>query len=105
MKKIYIVGKVTGLPIESVLKKFATAQMEIENLNFKAVNPIAVVNDWQCNWHTAMKLCIKALTDCDAIVALDDSKYSEGAQLELTIAKRLDILIFYGIEDLKKFKI
>ena len=105
MKKIYIAGKVTGLPIESVLKKFATAQMEIEELNFKAVNPIAVVNDWQCEWHTAMKLCIKALMDCDAIVALDDWKDSEGANLELGLAKRLGIIIFYGIDDLKKFKI
>ena len=105
MKKIYIAGKVSGLSIESVLKKFANAQAEIEDLNFKAINPIAVVNDWECDWHTAMKLCIKALMDCDAIVVLDDYKTSDGAKIELELSKRLGITIFYGIEDLKKHKI
>lgn len=105
MKKIYIAGKVSGLSIESVLKKFATAQAEIEDLNFIAVNPIAVVNNWQCDWETAMRLCIKALMDCDAVVVLDDYKASEGARLELELCKRLGIIIFYEINDLKKYKI
>ncbi len=105
MKNIYIAGKVSGLPIERVIKKFANAQSEIEDLEFKAINPIAVVNDWQCDWHTAMKLCIKALMDCDAIVVLDDYQTSDGAKIELELCKRLGITIFYGVDDLAKYRI
>ena len=105
MKSIYIAGKVSGLPIERVLKKFASAQSEIEDLGFKAINPIVVVNDWQCEWHTAMKKCIKALMDCDAVVVLDDYKTSDGAKIELELSKRMGILIFYGVDDLTKYKI
>ncbi|GEM55263.1 hypothetical protein B0A58_07330 [Flavobacterium branchiophilum NBRC 15030 = ATCC 35035] len=105
MKKIYIAGKVSGLSIESVLKKFANAQEEIEDLGFKAINPISVVNDWACDWHTAMKLCIKALMDCDAIVVLNDYTTSDGAKIELELSKRLGITIFYGVEELAKYTI
>ncbi|OXA83692.1 hypothetical protein B0A56_00805 [Flavobacterium columnare NBRC 100251 = ATCC 23463] len=105
MKKIYIAGKVSGLSIESVLKKFDNAQAEIEDLGFKAINPITVVNDWQCDWHTAMKKCIKALMDCDAVVVLEDYKTSNGAKIELELCKRLGITIFYGVDDLAKYKI
>lgn len=102
--KIYIAGKVTGEPIHKCTMKFGTAQLNIKNLGLEAVNPLAVVNDWQCDWHTAMKKCIKALMDCDAIVVLEDYNNSDGATLELELAKRLGIIIFYGIEELKKYK-
>jgi hypothetical protein len=52
-----------------------------------------------------MKLCIKALMDCDAIVVLDDYKTSEGAKIELDLAKKLGIIIFYGVADLKKYQL
>ena len=92
--KIYIAGKVTGLPQQEVIIKFVEAQANVTALGLEAVNPLEVVGDWNTPWEDAMKLCIKALMDCDAIVALDDYKDSEGANVELVLAKRLGILIF-----------
>lgn len=102
-KKIYIAGKVTGLSTESVLKKFAIAQSEIEDLNFTAINPITVVNDWQCEWHTAMKRCIKALMDCDGIYILPCSNESEGAMLERNLANTLKIKQFSDLKSLQHY--
>jgi hypothetical protein len=93
-KKIYIAGKVTGLPINQVLRKFAEAQSEIEDLGFKAINPIAVVNDSSCDWNVAMKLCIKELIDCDGLVILPCWILSEGAKIERQLAEDLNIPIF-----------
>jgi nucleoside 2-deoxyribosyltransferase len=67
MKKIYIAGKVTGLPIEEVSDKFKTAQQALEEKGFTAVNPLMVVNDPQAKWNQAMKKCIGELVSCDAV--------------------------------------
>ena len=104
-QKVYIAGKVSGEPIAQCTMKFGTAQKQIEALGLQAVNPLEVVGDWNASWETAMKMCLKALMDCHAVVVLDDWRDSEGANLELVLAKRLGILIFYGIDDLRKYKI
>lgn len=105
MKKIYIAGKVTGLPQDEVVEKFAAMQKELEKLGFEAVNPIEVVKDWNTPWNKAMRVCIKALMDCDAIVLLPDWFSSNGAKIEWDISKQLKIPDFrgtnYGLEDLK----
>lgn len=94
MKRIYIAGKVTGLPLHEVTMKFGEAQKTIELLGFEAINPLALINDWKCDWSVAMKKCIKALLDCDAIVILPDWEQSKGAKIERQLAEDLDIQIF-----------
>ncbi|WP_291122748.1 DUF4406 domain-containing protein [Flavobacterium sp. UBA6046] len=85
-KKIYIAGKVTGLPQQEVIDKFAKAKQEIEEMGFEVVNPIEVVNDFDTPWNEAMKMCIMALLDCNAMVLLPCWIDSKGAQLEKDIA-------------------
>lgn len=105
MKKIYIAGKVTGLPQDEVVEKFAAMQKKIENLGFEAVNPIEIVKDFNTPWNQAMRLCIAALTLCDAIVLLPDWMCSNGAKIEWDISKQLKIPNFrgtdFGLEDLR----
>lgn len=105
MKKIYIAGKVTGLPKEEVVEKFAAMQKKIESLGFEAVNPIEIVKDFNTPWNQAMRLCIAALTLCDAIVLLPDWMNSNGAKIEWDISKQLKIPDFSGSEfGLEKLK-
>ena len=108
MKKIYIAGKVTGLPQEEVIEKFAQAQKNIEALGLEAVNPLEVVGDWQMPWNKAMRMCIAKLTECDAIALIPDWISSKGAKIEYDIAKQLGIpdfrATFYGMQDLKDHK-
>lgn len=85
-KKIYIAGKVTGLPQQEVVDKFAKAQKDIEEMGFEVVNPIQVVNDFNTPWNEAMKMCINALLECNCMVLLPCWKDSKGATLEKDIA-------------------
>lgn len=99
--KIYIAGKVTGEPVAECTMKFGSMQKQLEALGYKGVNPLEVVGTWQATWHQAMKSCIKALVDCDAVLALDDYDKSQGAKIELDIAEDLGIPVFFSIADLQ----
>lgn len=90
-KKIYIAGKVTGLPQQHVIDKFKLAAILLEELGYQPVNPIEVVNDFNTPWDVAMKKCIKALVDCDAVYLLPCWKHSEGAKIEKGMAESLKI--------------
>ena len=90
-KKIYIAGKVTGEPIAECTMKFGVAQKTIEALGFTAVNPLEVVNDFKATWENAMKKCIKALMDCDAVYMLPDCANSPGAKLETRLASEFNM--------------
>ena len=81
MRKVYIAGKVTGLPQQEVVDKFAKAQKDIEGMGFEVVNPIEVVSDFNAPWNEAMKMCVNALFECNAIVFLPCWTDSKGAQL------------------------
>lgn len=94
-KKIYIAGKVTGLPIAECTMNFGLAQVAIEKLGHEAVNPLTVVNDWKCPWPLAMRKCIAALMTCDLVLMLDNSTDSPGARLEFDLAIKLDIPVVY----------
>jgi hypothetical protein len=98
IKKIYIAGKVTGLPPQEVKEKFATAQGIIEKLGFEAVNPIEVVNNPNENWHIAMEKCLVALAQCDAIYMLPCFKDSPGADIEHKKAYALGLDVYYSFE-------
>lgn len=103
-KKIYIAGKVTGLPARETYLKFKKAELSIAASGFSAVNPIEVVNDENARWDVAMKVCIKALLDCDAVLILPDWMRSKGAKLEVEICDQLKIPTFNNLEDLKQWK-
>lgn len=100
--KIYITGKVTGEPIAECTMKFGAAQKQLEALGHEAINPLAVVNDWQATWHDAMKLCIKTLMDADAVYILPCHEFSKGATLELQLAGFLNIPKYHNLKSIPK---
>lgn len=96
MKKIYIAGKVTGENQAECIAKFKKAQCQIEDSGHEAVNPLEVVGDWNATWRDAMKKCLTALIDCDAILILDDWHSSKGAKIEFRLAMDLGMTIMSG---------
>jgi hypothetical protein len=84
--------------------KFGGMQKQLEKMGYEAVNPLEVVGTWQVTWQQAMKLCIKALVGCDAVLALDDYTQSRGAKIELDIAEEMGMPIFFSIEELTAHK-
>ena len=98
MKKIYISGKISGLPIESVVDKFARNAEFLMVKGFEPVNPIDV-SPYHVSktWEDYMRDDISALMKCDAIYMLNDWGQSRGARIEYVIAKELGLeIIFEG---------
>lgn len=88
-KKIYIAGKVSGESMAECTMKFSAVQKQLEAMGFEVVNPLETVGRWDISWEDAMKLCIIALMDCDAMVLLPDWNQSTGATIERQLAEDL----------------
>lgn len=97
-KKIYIAGKVTGLPYAQVWEKFDNVQKRLMNDGHIPHNPVAMVKACkleQHSWEDIMKECLKILVDCDEVHMLPCWKESRGATLERDLALRLNIPVIY----------
>ena len=94
MKKIYISGKITGMEEEAALL-FEQAEQELRAMGFEPVNPMKLNHDHDKSWESYMKVCIKALCECDIIYMLKNFNDSPGAWWEREIARRLNIKVIY----------
>lgn len=95
---VYIAGRVSGLPEESVKAKFKAAENLLRASNFNPVSPLSYVN-FKTSKREAMKKLIPIMLDCNGILLLDDWQYSEGAQIEAMTARYAELQIIYE-EDL-----
>lgn len=87
--KIYISGKITGLPLQETRQKFADAQALLEDIGFEAVNPIEKGLPADATWEQHMVKDFELLLSCDAIYMMDNWIDSKGAQIEYDAANRL----------------
>jgi hypothetical protein len=88
--KVYIIGKVTGLNYQECCDQFEEAHQQLEEMGHEVVNPIRIVPEGT-PWIEAMKICLKALVDCDAYYQLPNSLSSRGALCEIFVACELKI--------------
>lgn len=84
-RKVYIIGKVTGLPRLDALTKFAKAKDLIKRMGDIAISPMDFV-PVDTSWNAAMKICIPLLLGCDFIYCIDDARTTVGGHIEKTIA-------------------
>lgn len=85
--KIYISGKISGLPFSQVQAKFRSAQEHLESLGYTVVNPLDNGLSEQHTWAEHMLEDIKMLFECDAVYLLSDWADSRGAIIEKYIAE------------------
>lgn len=94
--RVYISGKITGLPMESVTEKFKWHSCFLEAKGYKPVNPIEVSPfKEEKTWHDYMADDIAELLKCDAIYMLKDWGQSKGARLEYLIARDLGLVVLF----------
>jgi hypothetical protein len=100
--KIYIAGKVTGVPLAECRKKFDDMHTTLEARGFEVINPMVVVANPETSWPEAMEMCLNALDTCEAIYMLPCSVDSPGAQMELDYAlKKETMTIYHELENVE----
>lgn len=93
--RIYISGKITGLPKQEAREKFANAQALLEEIGLEAVNPMEKGVFNELSWEQHMVKDIELLFSCDAIFMMGNWIDSKGAQIEYDIANRLEMEIYF----------
>lgn len=99
-KKIYISGKMTGLPKEVFQAKFAEAERKLTDKGWKVFNP---ANDaWQSWFERQGKTYAEMLwhdmhqvMECAAIYMLDNFLESKGAKAEMAFAIAIGKEVIY----------
>lgn len=99
-KKIYISGKVSGLPYEEVKAKFAYAQRILEGVGYKVYNPMEFVAP-NTEYDEAMRICFRYVTYSDEIYMLKGHTDSQGATKELLLAQWVGMGVKFQPEALK----
>lgn len=92
--KLYVSGPMTGY-IDHNFPAFNAAAEKVRSLGYEAVNPVDINTDTNTPWVTCLRNDLKALCDCEGIVMLPGWHNSTGAHLELNVAHRLQLPIFF----------
>ena len=96
--KVYLSGKIAGLPVEVYERNFAQAALKACELfpgqRLQFVNPAALPANHR-SWADYLIRDLMLLKDCDAIVMLPDWTDSKGATVEHDFAIGCGLMIKY----------
>jgi len=84
--KIYIAGRVSGLPRVDAERNFERGERALQANGMNFVNPLKLVGE-DISPMEAMKILIPAMLDSDGILMLNDWQWSEGARIEQMLAQ------------------
>lgn len=87
--KIYISGKISGLPYDEVQERFNSAEDLLNEIGFDVVNPLKNGLEQERSWNEHLCKDIEMLLPCDAIYMMDNWVDSTGASIEYDIAMRM----------------
>jgi len=97
--KIYLSGKITGLPDLVPELLFEEAEYDVramyKHTQVIIVNPIKIKHKPKSTWEDFMAKDIEALLYCDEIFMLTNWRKSKGAKIEHFIAKQMNKPIHY----------
>lgn len=78
MKKIYISGPISGLPLETVYNNFTNAEVQLLEQDYEPVNPLNNGLPTTATSEEHMRADLRLLLDCDAIYARRMKKVKRG---------------------------
>lgn len=82
---VFISGPVTGLPRESVIRKFEHGERLLMLNTYNFINPLKHVPE-KATQTEAMRILLPKLLKCDAILLLNGYEFSEGSRIEEMLA-------------------
>lgn len=82
-KRVYISGKITGLPFKQCRAKFKATEDNLKAMGYEVINPFEISAKLpKMKHHEYMHICKPLLDLCDAIIMQSDWQDSEGAKME-----------------------
>lgn len=93
--KVYISGKINGLPPFYSQMRFANAERKLAEKGFEVVNPWKLDMSDCKEWDDFMMRDLEILRHCDAIYMLCNWQESDGALVEYDFAKGKKMQILY----------
>jgi len=87
--RIYIAGKITGVPDYKV--KFLTAENHLFDYGYEPINPAVISSS--LNWYGAMREALRMMLLSDGVALLPCWKKSKGAKIEVKLAKLIGMPI------------
>lgn len=93
--RIYISGKISGLPIDEARERFDDAEALLDYLGFDVVNPMKKGLPDDAGWGEHMVKDIELLITCEAIYMMENWFESTGAKIEYDIANRLSMDMWF----------
>lgn len=93
--RVYIAGKVSGLPREVVVANFARHAAYVRRAAGKKTAIVLPIHlcDPNWSWWHCMWVCLRALRKCDAAYFMPNWKKSKGACIERLFCKVYNIKI------------
>lgn len=97
MKRVFISGKVTGLPRLYVVLKFNISEKKLRKKGYDVFNPTKEI-PWDATWGEAMKICLPELKKCDSVYFQNDFYKSAGSRIEFdeAIREQKEIFLKHG---------
>jgi hypothetical protein len=98
VRKIYLSGKITGLPIEKAQENFARAESEVIKLGWSIeniMNPMKLPHLHDKSWEEYMREDLECLRSCHAIYMQKNWHGSKGSNLEFDEARKLKLEIIF----------
>ena len=93
--KVYIAGKITGLPHEDAVQKFENAARALKEKGHEPFVPTVLPSYNDVSHEDYMHVCYAMIDICDEIYMLKDWQDSKGARLERQYAFDRDKKISY----------
>lgn len=101
-KRIYISGAITGTT--DYMERFSKAEKELINAGYSVVNPAKINANLpdDSSYNEYMMMSLLMLSMCDSIYMLDGWELSNGARMEFSKAKELNMEIYLQTPEWKK---
>ena len=93
--KIYIAGKISGLPISEYTAKFEKVEILLSESGFEPVNPCNFGIPENTPTTEALPKCIEEMLKCNAIFMLNGWRDSLGGIIEHNIASHHKLPVYY----------
>ena len=85
--KVYIAGKITGLPKDEIFKKFYESGKTLKKDGHTVMSPAVLALNEGFEHSDYMHICYAMIDVCDAVYMQKDWRESKGAKMELGYAQ------------------